>query len=123
MPQVMRLDMLLSEDRNNLTLTLVMGDAPLGHIILEMPEVEDAIHNLAAARAAMADQVPLEIEPAARILALDNPLWGTKLPTKASKPGVGLALRHPGLGWIVSLLPKEEAANIGQSLLDLSRQL
>ena len=122
-PHVMRLDMVLSEDRLKLTLTLLMDGVPLGHIILEAPDVEDAIHNLAAARSSMADQVPTEIEPSARILALDNPLWRTKIPTQSPKPGILLALRHPGLGWIVSLLPKEEASKLSQSLSDRLHEL
>lgn len=119
----MRLDMMLSEQRTQLTLTLVMDGTQLGHIILETPEVEDVIHKIAAARASMAERVPPEIDPGSRLFAVDDPMWRTKVPSSAPKPGVVLALRHPGLGWIANLLPPAETRALGQSLLDLSREL
>ncbi len=123
MPTKMELNSVLSDDRNSVTMTLVMDGLPLGHIILEIPDVEDLIHRMATVRAAMIEPVPSEIEPAARIIAADNPAWRVKIPTSSPTPGILLALRHPGLGWLINLLPREEAHNLGQSLLGLSKEL
>ena len=119
----MHLSAMLSDDRNTATFTLTMDGHPLGHIILEPPDVEDLIQKAAAIRASMAESVPNEIEPTARLLAADDPIWNTKIPTSSPGPRVLLTFRHPGLGWLANLLPREEARKLGQSLLDLSREL
>jgi hypothetical protein len=122
-PTVMGLQGVLSEDLQKVTMTLLMDGGPLGHIIMEAPEVELLIHQMAAFRANMAEAVPMDIEPRARMVATDDPAWKAKIPSNAPKPGVVLALRHPGLGWLTHLLPKGEAHKLGQSLLALSQQL
>lgn len=121
MPKI-QVSTILSDDRNQVTLTILEDEKPLAHVILEVPEIEEIIQLLAANRASMAEPVPAEIEPLARLAAIDDPVWRTKRPSNSPKPGVLLALRHPGFGWLPALLPSQEAANLGQSLLDLSRE-
>jgi hypothetical protein len=118
----MKFALTLAEDRQSVTITMLMNDTPLGHAIVEAPELEELVQLLAAHRASMAEEVPTEIEPLAMLTAVADPMWRTKIPSSSPVPGVVLALRHPGLGWLANLLPRREAEALGQSLLDLSRE-
>jgi hypothetical protein len=120
-PAQMELRTGLSDDGRTATLEVVMNGNPLGHVILDIPEVEELIHQMAAIRSAMAEAVPDEIEPLARLLAADNPEFAAKIPAHSPRDGVLLALRHPGLGWLAFLLPHPKAEVLGQRLLDLSQ--
>lgn len=115
----MKFSTILSEDRQTVTITLLDGETPLGHAIVEAPELEGMIELLAANRASMADPVSSDIEPLARLTTLTDPIWRTKIPSASPFPGVLLALRHPGFGWITSFLPRNEAQAMGESLLNL----
>ena len=117
---MMGLNAVLSKDRNTATFVLMINGQSLGHITLEESDVEDLIHRAAVIRASMAEPIPGEIEPTARLVVAYNPMWKIKIPENSLKPGVLLTFRHPGFGWLTNLLPRNEAQKLGQSLLSLS---
>lgn len=110
----------VSDDGQKVNISIVEENKPLAHAILESVELEELIEGLSAARSKMADPVPNEIEPSGITKAIDDPAWRTRLPKNAPKPGVLLLLRHPGLGWLSAFFPPHEAANLGQSLVQLA---
>lgn len=110
----------VSHDGQKVNISITEGNQPLAHAILEIPELEQLIEGLSVARSKMADPVPNEIEPSGITKAIDDPIWRTRLPKNAPNPGVLLLLRHPGLGWLSAFFPQHEAANLGQSLVQLS---
>lgn len=119
----MRLDCILSSDRNQAILTLMMGDDALGRINLETADLEDLIHRMALTRAAMVEPIPDELEPHARLNTVLDPPWKINIPRSHPEDGVLLAIRHPGLGWLTNQFSFHEAQRLGQSLLDLTRPL
>ena len=104
--------------REQVTMELWMNGAPLGHIHLDAGSLEQHIHDLGKHRAALNDQVSRELDPGSRLQAIYDPVWRTDAVHSADQAGIMLALRHPGLGWLSFLLPHDEAANLGQWLLD-----
>lgn len=118
-PNNMQLKAGLSDDSESASITLMMNGLPLGHIVLQAPELEDFVKSLGQLRAAMAEPVALDVDPGSRISAIHDPAWRLRL---LPSQGVLLVLRHPGLGWLGNLLPLKEARVLGQSLVTLSEQ-
>lgn len=86
----------------------------------EPEELSSFIEGLIIARARMRDQVPTTIDPGSRLLSLDRPAWQTKQQGTADAPLAGLALRHPGVGWIAALFEPDEALRMATELRALS---
>jgi hypothetical protein len=96
-------------------LHLVVNDKPLGHIYYDAAGLSALIEGLSNLRAAMADEIPRELDPGSRLPAVVDPIW--RIPEQPQHGGKLLALRHPGLGWIGCLLPIKEARAIAHWLL------
>lgn len=113
-PNRMELKVTLHPDRQNATLEMHMNGSPLGHIIMDATNLSETIETLGHIRAAMADEVPREIDPGTRLLAIPDPIWQTLRPTEPHAPpdSVILALRDPGRGWLSFLLPGNEARTL-----------
>jgi hypothetical protein len=101
----------------------LVDDERIGHLILEVAQVEGLIHQMAFLRSAMADPVPADLVPGTKALAVENPTWTTRVQSAPTGPGIVLALRHPGLGWLVHFLPPETARSLARSLSGLSQRL
>jgi hypothetical protein len=121
-PAKMVINVGLTEDRSQMILQLEEAGFALGHIKYDAPEIETLLRHIARARSEMAETVPSEIDPGARIQSIIDPDWITRIPVDAPLAGVLLAIRHPGLGWLGNLLPPHDARNLGRSLLELSAE-
>jgi len=86
---------------------------------LKPREAEDLLAKLAHARAALKEEVDRDLDPTARLdFTVVDPAWRTSTDCLADTPGVALALRHCGYGWLCFVLPYEEARALGRWLLD-----
>lgn len=86
---------------------------------LKAQEAEDLLAKLAHARAALKEEVDRDLSPRARLdLTVVDPIWRTSTDCLAETPGVALALRHSGYGWLCFVLPHAEARALGRWLLD-----
>ena len=97
----------VNADRSLAIIELRMNGQALGHIELAAAELEGFIHQLAGARAAMAEQVPVELETGARLANMAiAPNWRV-----GENPDLGkaLAVRHPGFGWLNFTFPQGDA--------------
>jgi hypothetical protein len=104
-----------TDDRQSAVLQMHEDGKPLAHMILDAASLEGLIRDLARVRARLAEEVTPELDPGARIDIEASPAW--KIPrTHTGPPGVVLALRHPGVGWLGFLLDKERAQAIGKAL-------
>jgi hypothetical protein len=112
----------LSLDGMSVCVSLHDGGDEVGRIVLETPELEAFMQEFAELRAGMAEAVPNEIDVGARVKAIVNPKWSVKVPSAAAVPSVVLVLRHPGHGWVASLLPVAEARNLATCLLVVSQE-
>jgi hypothetical protein len=102
-----------SADRQSVTIELWMDGRALGHMVLDAATLEGHIRDLARHRAELADEVPEELEPRARIEGVQDPIWRLG----ESADDLALALRHPGLGWLSFQFPRNEAAALGRELV------
>ena len=116
-----QLNVQLASNKATIIITVMQRSVALSSAVMESPELDTFIALLSANRAMMADPIPMEQEPTGRTVALYDPVWRARIPRVAPKPGVLLTLRHPGLGWIGSLLPPTEARALGEALCSLSR--
>lgn len=103
----------------------IAADKARRHVVLEVgeakatlaaAEAEARLHELAQARAELADRVPDDLDENARVEALFDPLWRTS----PQADGPALLVRHPGLGWLGFLFPPADAKAIGQSLVAMA---
>jgi hypothetical protein len=88
--------------------TFVDGDS-VSWVDLDGPGVDWLIENLAAARATLAEPVPVDLDPSADLTVTENPSWWVFDP---EPDGQTLVLRHPGLGWLGFLFDQDQAAEI-----------
>ena len=97
----------LNESRSETIIELWMEGEPLGHINLPAAELEGFIHQLARHRRRMAEEVPHDLDPGARLEAEVDPVW--RWPKKWSGGGAEgkmLVLRYPGFGWLAFVFPE-----------------
>ena len=109
----MELRLELSEDRLTAKLVMMMDGADLGHMFLDAGDLSGLIANLAKARADMADMVPLNLDPHARLEAVVDPSWQLAPDSGGLR---NLALRHPGLGWLAFRMNMESSQRLGSGL-------
>lgn len=104
----------VSEDRQSAVINLLQDGVALGHIIYDASTLEQFIHQLAALRASLPEQVAPTLDPGSRIDAQIAPAW--QIPAVKSEHGRLLLLRHPGLGWLGFALGDKHAAEIAEWL-------
>ena len=90
-------------------------------MMLDAATFETIIHELAGARAQMAEPVTPDLEQGMRLEAIADPRWRTEAYHPAG--GSMLALRHPGHGWMSFLLPPKEARALGSALMAQADEL
>ena len=124
----MTLGLRTEENKLSVYLELQADGIALGHMYLSAPILDRLIRDLARHRAELIDQVPLEIAPGTQLETVINPVWQTRQLEARDQQGnkidepTGLALRHPGLGWLSFLLPPSESKAVGEWLLLHSEQ-
>ena len=97
----MDLDISLSPNRQRLSIRAADGQELPGELTFEASELDDLVKGLATMRAAMTPPIPQTLEPTSRYYA--TKAWGLR-PEPAGALAFGM--HHPGLGWILNLLPK-----------------
>lgn len=98
------------------------GEEPLAHISLDAASLEQFIRSLAPAREQMREIVVPSLDPYSRLDFVSAPAW--HIPdTHNGPPGVLLALRHPGLGWVSFLLERERALQLADALRNQRQHL
>ena len=93
-------------------LEMIEEETLLAHMTLEASDLERMIAQLADLRATMEEVVPEVLDPGSRLPAVRSPSWQTSV----ALDQVVLALRHPGIGWIGSLLERGEALALSEAL-------
>ncbi len=113
MPKMsLQIDLVRALDQVNLTLQ--KDGATLGGIGLLASDMDDLIARLSRARAAMTDIVPAALEPGARLSPIPAPAWLVK--QQVQPPGIVLALRHPGFGWLSFSMPADYAGGLCEAV-------
>ena len=105
----------VTEDFESCILQISKEDEPLAHIILDPSELDILIRGLADARSKMRDPVSPELDPSVRIHFENYPAWRV-FAEHSGIPGIAMAFRHSGMGWLGFLLHEEQATAIGKSL-------
>jgi hypothetical protein len=104
-------------ERVVLNLIAMEGDAVSAR--LKPQEAEDLLAKLAHARASLKEEVDYDLDPRAKLnFTVVDPVWRTTTDRLARAPGVALALRHSGYGWLCFVLPHAEARALGRWLLE-----
>ena len=111
----------VTPDRQYVRVDLVRDGNPLGHILLEASDAEGFCKNIAECRKQLNEEVSTEIDPGSRLQALFNPMWAAISQRIQDRSATLLLLRHPGLGWLPFLFPPDQAAALGQQLVDVSK--
>jgi hypothetical protein len=86
-----------------------------GRVTLLADGIEALIVELAKFRASMKPEVARQHPQAQNISGISDALFAVY--DVAVLPGKSVAIRHPGLGWLSFLFPKEEAEKLGKALL------
>ena len=108
----------VSADR--LRLTISPADGPIGRLELEAADLDAFIHKLTECRSRMLPVHPAE-PPADpdRLYRTDNLLLNVS--ACETLPAIQIAMQHPGLGWIVTTLSRDQAEDL-QSAIDFALQ-
>jgi len=112
-----------SEDGSSVELSIVKFGLTLACAEICTPELDGLIHSLGKVRANMPDIVPMELEPHAISVGLDDPPWRTHAPRNPPYPSIILSVRHPAFGWVSALLPIEGARTLAGSLSQIADAL
>ncbi|MFG1481038.1 hypothetical protein V5F53_20660 [Xanthobacter sp. V4C-4] len=114
MQQRVAMNAVLSEDRQAVRLSLDGEADPAAWVELDAAELSQAVERLAALRGNMVPEVVRELDPGARIMAIQDPIWRAVV----DDGRIMLAVRHPGLGWLAFELPPGSAASLGHFLVE-----
>jgi hypothetical protein len=106
----------VSDDRSRLTLSAAEGL----RLALDAAELDHLMHKLAACRAAMVPVHPA-VRPSCtdRVYYNDNLLFDVRAGGPA--PVIEIAMQHPGLGWAVTRLSREQVEDL-QVAIDFALQ-
>ena len=111
-----------TDDRQHVRVDLIKDGSVLGHILLEASDAEGFCQSISECRKQLEEQVSTEIDPGSRLQALFDPMWAAVSQHVQGTDATLMLLRHPGLGWLPFLFPLEQAAALGQKLLDESKR-
>jgi len=92
-----------------------------GKASLSPSDVENLIKQLALFRKDMKPETPRTLPDGEHSDFPIDPIW-TVIPQPLSQ-SVLMGIRHDGLGWLLSLIPKEQAQKLGNALLAGSQSL
>jgi hypothetical protein len=108
------LNLTLSDDRMSVTIeALDPGGAKVSGTA-DAADLDELIVALGSVRAALADVVPEELEPPARVATIRDPAWLCE-----SQDGRRIAcFRHPGYGWLAFALSEMDAEQVAEALLE-----
>lgn len=99
---------------NAAKLVVKRNDKIVCDVMLDGSELAEGLFAMIAARAALRDQVPMDLEPKVVIPDVINPRW--YVPDHTLEGNRQLIFRHPGIGWTAYLLPQHEANSIAEWL-------
>src|SRR5882672_11088240 len=94
----------LSPDRE--TLTVVFPSTPPVGLQLTASRVDEMIVMLGKLRAAMVDQLPMDLPHVHQSEGIIDPRWYVANDMLTGEPLV--KVRHPGLGWQTFQIPRDE---------------
>lgn len=101
--------------REHVTIELWLNETPLGHILLEPSDAEQFLHEVAKHRATLSEKVTPMLDPGARLEAVVEPKWQVARQKDGSH---GLAIRHPGFGWLSFALSDDQAKALAKALTE-----
>lgn len=104
---------LISQDE--IELSVFDGEQPSVSTRLGAADIDSLIAVLSQVRTRMTPEVPRTIPEGTRPNGPVDPLW--MVPGAAPLPGKLLAVRHPGLGWLMFQFPPAEALKLGGALV------
>ena len=93
----------------------------LQHLILDAPSLDDLIGTLSKVRATLPEIVTPTLDPGARLDIQADPAWLVP-DAHSGPPGIVLALRHAGLGWLGFHLPKDGAKALSDALASVANK-
>jgi hypothetical protein len=113
----------LSPDGQSAVLNIQQDGKPetLQHLILDAPGLEDLISNLSKVRSALPEVVTPSLDPGSRLDIQADPAWLVP-DAHSGPPGIVLALRHAGLGWLAFHLPKDGAKALSTALASVAEK-
>lgn len=103
----------LRPDRTAAELAVIGDKGQVATATLDAADCDGLLDMLQKARADLADVIPMDLEPNARVSPLFDPKWQLG---DSPEGEILLAVRHPGFGWITIMLPKNEAAALADGL-------
>lgn len=93
------------------------------HMLFSASELEWLIHRLAKVRSALPEAVAPALDPGSRLDPEMNPTWSVvDAQQHSGPPGIVLAIRHSGLGWLGFHLPKDAAKALRGALTKSTRR-
>ncbi len=108
------LNLTLSEDRMSVTIEALDPSGAKVSGTADAADLDELIVALGSVRAALADVVPEELEPPARVATIRDPAWLTE-----SQDGRRIVcFRHPGYGWLAFALSELDAEDLAEGLLE-----
>ena len=93
----------------------------LQHLILDAAGLDDLISNLSKVRSTLPEMVTPTLDPGARLDIQTDPAWLVP-DAHSGPPGIVLALRHAGLGWLAFHLPKDGAKALSYALASVAEK-
>ena len=103
-----------------LAIELAGGKSPVRTVKLTAADIDQLIARLVQFRAMMTPEIERTPPDPVTTRPLIDPMWALRIP--AADRDKLLMLRHPGLGWLMFLLPPREAAKLAHALLSDGHQ-
>lgn len=108
----LNLNLTIAEDRMGVVIEALDPGGARVSGMADAADLDELILALGAVRAALADAVPEELEPPARVATTRDPAWLVEV-----QDGRRIAcFRHPGYGWLAFSLEEEDALALAAGL-------
>jgi hypothetical protein len=100
----------LANDRSLVRIQTVVDGVVQAWSDTSAEELSGVIEMFMTMRMQLMDEVPRELDPGSRVVGIEDPIW--RGGPGEDRPGIHLAIRHPGIGWLGFHLPEESAKSL-----------
>src|ERR1700722_20172848 len=118
-PLMQSLALEISDD--HLRLTISPGDGQIGRLELEAADLDAFIRKLTECRSRMLPVHPAEPPAASFARLLHTNILLLDVSACVTLPAIQIAMQHPGLGWTVTTLSRDQAEDL-QTAIDFALQ-